>query len=348
MSGSPPETGNSQSMSNPSATPLATNASTQEATKSRRPASVDATAENPPAPQPPIERITFSPGRARRWASTASMPAALAGVHLPFRTNENAQKKWVTRSSWMPSNRGVPASRYPPTTGFGNGGTVSPAPPRAWLVAPGTITMVAATAAATVATLPLLSHPDMAHSFRPMWSGPPPDDSNDGRAAQCVTWRSTPTRDPPHTRVIRSTLTLSVWRNQSSTTVTLPKSTAAELLNDTAGITYTGSGWDWKSASRGGSGSFMNDLWASTHIGDSYTITFNGTGIDLVTETNSDESQVDVFLDGVLDRTINCATPSRVFQALVYSKTGLSAGQHTLSAVMRTGTYLIADAFRIT
>jgi hypothetical protein len=145
-----------------------------------------------------------------------------------------------------------------------------------------------------------------------------------------------------------STLTLSVWRNQSSTTVTMPKATAAELLNDTAGVSYTGSGWDWKSAGRGGSGSFMNDVWASTHIGDSYTISFNGTGIDLVTETNSDEGQVDVFLDGVLDRTINCATSSRVFQALVYSRTGLSAGQHTLRAVMRTGTYLIADAFRIT
>jgi hypothetical protein len=82
----------------------------------------------------------------------------------------------------------------------------------------------------------------------------------------------------------------------------------------------------------------MNDVWASTHIGDSYTIAFNGTGIDLITETNSDEGQVDVFIDGVLDRTVNCATGTRVFQSQVYSRSGLSAGPHTIKAVMRSGT----------
>ena len=92
----------------------------------------------------------------------------------------------------------------------------------------------------------------------------------------------------------------------------------------------------------------MNDVWASTHIGDSYTISFNGTGIDLITETNTDEGNVDIFIDGVLDRTVNCATSTRIFQNQIYSKRGLPAGQHTLKAVMRTGTYLISDAFRIT
>ncbi len=145
-----------------------------------------------------------------------------------------------------------------------------------------------------------------------------------------------------------ASMKLTIWRNQANTTVTFAKSTAAEELNDTAGVVYTGSGWDWKNSSRGGNSSFMNDVWASTHIGDSYTIAFNGTGIDLITETNSDEGQVDVFIDGVLDRTVNCATATRVFQSQVYSRSGLSAGPHTLKAVMRSGTYLIADAFRVT
>jgi hypothetical protein len=144
-----------------------------------------------------------------------------------------------------------------------------------------------------------------------------------------------------------ASMNLTIWRNQANTTATFAKSTTAEELNDTAGVVYTGTGWDWKNAGRGGSGSFVNDVWASTHIGDSYTISFNGTGIDLITETNSDEGNVDIFIDGVLDRTVNCATSTRVFQSQVYSKRGLTPGPHTLKAVMRTGTYLISDAFRI-
>ncbi|HYS35508.1 MAG TPA: PDZ domain-containing protein [Pseudonocardiaceae bacterium] len=144
-----------------------------------------------------------------------------------------------------------------------------------------------------------------------------------------------------------STLALSVWRNQATVSVSLPKSTAADELNDTAGVVYTGTGWDWKDSTRGGSGSFQGDLWASTHIGDSYSITFNGTGIDLITETNTDEGMVDIFLDGTLATTINCATSTRAFQSQVFSRSGLTAGVHTLKAVMKSGTYLITDAFRV-
>ncbi len=144
-----------------------------------------------------------------------------------------------------------------------------------------------------------------------------------------------------------TTLTMSVWRDQAATTLTLPKSGIPEELNDTAGVVYSGPGWDWKNANRGGSGSLMNDLWASTNIGDSYSITFNGTGIDLITETNSDEGLVDVYIDGVLDTTASCATATRIYQSTVYRKTGLAPGIHTLKAVMKTGNYLISDAFQV-
>src|SRR5882757_2137482 len=111
MFGSPPETGNSQSMSNPSATPFAMKASRHEATNAVRLASVDETSEKSAAPQPPIERMTFRFGRACRCANTALTPAVLAVVQAPLLIVENAQKKWVTRSIWMLLKFGVPDSR---------------------------------------------------------------------------------------------------------------------------------------------------------------------------------------------------------------------------------------------
>src|SRR5215471_1436865 len=111
MSGRPPETGNSQSMSKPSATPLAMNESMHDATNALRLASVEATSEKLAAPHPPIERITFRSGRACRSASTALMPDVLAVVQAPLRIVENAQKKCVTRLMLMLLKLGVPDSR---------------------------------------------------------------------------------------------------------------------------------------------------------------------------------------------------------------------------------------------
>lgn len=144
-----------------------------------------------------------------------------------------------------------------------------------------------------------------------------------------------------------TSMTLGIWRAQASTTVTIAKPSDAELLNNTAGITYTGSGWGWRGSAAGGAGSFQDDVDATTAIGDSYSIAFNGTGIDLITETNSDEGKVDIQIDGVLNKTIDCASASRAYQQQVSTVSGLSAGPHTLKAVMKSGNYLIADAFRV-
>ncbi len=107
----PPDTGNSQSMSKPSATPLLTNAAMQEATNALRLASVEATSENPAAPQPPMDRITLRFGYFCRSASTELIPDVLAVVHLPFEIVENAHQKWVTRSIFSGAKFGLDCSR---------------------------------------------------------------------------------------------------------------------------------------------------------------------------------------------------------------------------------------------
>ncbi|MFI1093776.1 right-handed parallel beta-helix repeat-containing protein [Streptomyces sp. NPDC020917] len=144
-----------------------------------------------------------------------------------------------------------------------------------------------------------------------------------------------------------STVTAAVWRHQAATTVSFTKPTGDQTYNDTAGVEYTGPGWDWKGPDRGGANSYQNDLYATTNHGDAFSYTFNGTGVDLVSETNSDEGTVDIYVDGTLLKTVDCATGTRQYQQTVYSLTGLAPGTHIVKGVMTGGSYMIVDAFTV-
>jgi hypothetical protein len=63
---------------------------------------------------------------------------------------------------------------------------------------------------------------------------------------------------------------------------------------------------------------------------------------------NVDESNVDVYLDGNYQLTVNCWSSTRVTQARLFSATNLSAESHTLKLVKRGGTYLVVDALAVT
>ncbi|WP_405783483.1 PDZ domain-containing protein [Streptomyces sp. NBC_00859] len=144
-----------------------------------------------------------------------------------------------------------------------------------------------------------------------------------------------------------STLTLGVWRAQSSTTVTLVKPTGPQEYNNTAGVSYTGTGWGWRGAEAGGQGSFQNDIDATTTVGDSFTFTFHGTGADFLTELNADEGAIDISVDGVHRETADATSASRQYQQKLWSVSGLPAGVHTLTGVMKSGQYMIVDGFTV-
>ncbi|MEU6969990.1 right-handed parallel beta-helix repeat-containing protein [Kitasatospora aureofaciens] len=145
-----------------------------------------------------------------------------------------------------------------------------------------------------------------------------------------------------------STATLEVWRGQQSgPVVTVTKPTTAQTYNDTAGVTYTGTGWSWHYAAIGGANSLMDDLWATTRIGDSFSYTFNGTGIEFITETNTDEGQIEISIDGVVQKTVDAYSSSRKYQQTVFTASGLTPGEHTITGVMKTGGYLIVDGFKV-
>jgi len=118
------------------------------------------------------------------------------------------------------------------------------------------------------------------------------------------------------------------------------------LVNDNAaGVAYTGS---WSTSSARGYGDYQDDVHYTTTYNDYVSYTFTGTGIDFITEKYNDEGTVDVYIDNVLQTTVNCYAAARTSQQTVYSATGLSAGSHTIKLVMTGGTYMLVDAFNVT
>ena len=73
--------------------------------------------------------------------------------------------------------------------------------------------------------------------------------------------------------------------------------------------------------------------------------TFTGTSAEYITEMNADEGNVDVYIDGTFQTTVNCNASSRQAQVVMYSTSGLTYGSHTIKVVKNSGTYMLLDAF---
>ncbi|YCK37089.1 OmpL47-type beta-barrel domain-containing protein [Actinomadura sp. ATCC 39365] len=140
---------------------------------------------------------------------------------------------------------------------------------------------------------------------------------------------------------------LKVWRAQALTELSLTKAYGVETIDNVSGVTYTGQGWDWKNDRRGGGGSTLDDLHATQADGDSFELAFHGTGVEYIAQVNSDEGKVDLYLDGKLDATVDNSNPTREYQKVVYTRTGLAPGPHTLKGVKKDGSYFIVDGFKI-
>jgi hypothetical protein len=120
-------------------------------------------------------------------------------------------------------------------------------------------------------------------------------------------------------------------------------SVSSTTVNDTSsGISYSGSGWFYNAGRD--PGDVNNDVHATTNNGDFLTFSFTGTAVSYITETNSDEGNVQVYIDGTLVQTVNCNTAARADDQSVYSVSGLLSGSHTIKLVKAGGTYMLLDA----
>jgi hypothetical protein len=127
-------------------------------------------------------------------------------------------------------------------------------------------------------------------------------------------------------------------------TVTLVVNAAAwTLVNDTdTGITYS-TGWSY-SATRG-DGDYQDDVHYIRTAGATAQYTFTGTSVEYITEMNTDEGNVDIYIDGTFQTTVNCNASTRSAQVVMYSNSSLTSGSHTIQIVKNSGTYMLLDAF---
>ena len=121
-----------------------------------------------------------------------------------------------------------------------------------------------------------------------------------------------------------------------------------QLINDTdPQVTYAGSGWGYYNGRPGSVYDVQNDVHATTNNGDSVSFAFTGSGVSYVSELSDGYGQVEVYLDGALQATVDANAPG-VHNAggqILFSRSGLSSGQHTLKLVKKSGVYMLLDAF---
>ncbi|HEX4790478.1 MAG TPA: hypothetical protein VH372_18580 [Actinospica sp.] len=120
----------------------------------------------------------------------------------------------------------------------------------------------------------------------------------------------------------------------------------APQLYNAAGASYTGSSWAVNSSRP--YGDLDNAVEYTGTNGDSASFSFTGSGTQVLSETNSDEGTIAVYVDGVQTGTVNAYSATRVAQQPIVDIGGLSQGPHTVKLVKTGGQYMIVNAFTVT
>ncbi|HET9169118.1 MAG TPA: hypothetical protein VFN97_06765 [Actinospica sp.] len=119
---------------------------------------------------------------------------------------------------------------------------------------------------------------------------------------------------------------------------------AGTVDDDSLAIAYSGS---WSDSGFRGLGDYDDGVHYATTNGASATLTFTGTQVSFLTETNADEGTVDILVDGVDQGTYNASATTRHTQQILFTSKVLPSGTHTVTVVKESGTYLLVDAFNV-
>jgi hypothetical protein len=122
------------------------------------------------------------------------------------------------------------------------------------------------------------------------------------------------------------------------------RATTGPIDDDSTALTYTGS---WFNSAVRGYGDYWDGVHATSNNGDSVTLSFTGTGVAFLTETNADEGTIQVSLDGASQGTVNAYAATRHAQQQLYAVSGLPNGPHTLTLTKAGGSYLVVDRFDV-
>lgn len=117
------------------------------------------------------------------------------------------------------------------------------------------------------------------------------------------------------------------------------------LNNDDPAIRYSGF---WNRNSNRGLGDYMDDVhFAEKNDVDYLEYTFEGTGIEYITELDPSQGDIDFYIDGEFKQTVSTYNLGRQAFKPVFGVTGLSDGAHTLKAVKKSGIFMLLDALRV-
>jgi len=121
--------------------------------------------------------------------------------------------------------------------------------------------------------------------------------------------------------------------------------TQDNIYDDTdSSVTYATPA-NWTSRQNTTYGDFGNGIHYTTVNGESATFTFTGTSVALMSEKNSTRGNISVSIDGGTPVTASEYNASgTLFQQIVFSKTGLSSGTHTIKVTKSSGSYMDVDA----
>jgi transcriptional regulator with XRE-family HTH domain/tetratricopeptide (TPR) repeat protein len=112
--------------------------------------------------------------------------------------------------------------------------------------------------------------------------------------------------------------------------------------DDDERIIYNG---DWQT--RVHKGDFNSDAHFTASEGASFLYTFEGWGIEIISDTSSVRGEIEILVDDVSEGTVNTLlTDNKLSQTIVFSKTDLPQGVHILKVVLRRGEFVL-DALAV-
>jgi hypothetical protein len=127
---------------------------------------------------------------------------------------------------------------------------------------------------------------------------------------------------------------------------TTPTEPSYIVNDDNPRIVYQG---DWQPSAKRNYHDIQDDVHSTNKLGASAELKFTGTGVDLISEKNSDMGAMDIYLDGHLEKTARLWITDfpRLAGVTVFHAENLGSGEHTIKAINKSGAFGMIDAFRI-
>ena len=112
-------------------------------------------------------------------------------------------------------------------------------------------------------------------------------------------------------------------------------------LNDSNPLLiYSGS---WNNGTRT-NGYYKDDIHFTRTNGDSVSYSFVGTDVQFIGPKASDQGEIEFYIDGVSQGRVNTYSAQGSVQQVIFSRTGLDPGTHSIKAVKRSGTFMVFDS----